>query len=430
MPKIKNNHMIKNTVAGIFGNILEWYDFAVFGFLAPVMSTLFFPEDDPLAGLIKTFGVFAAGYLMRPLGGILFGHVGDKQGRKKALQLSILMMAIPTVLVGCLPTHAQLGATATLLLIVLRLLQGISVGGELIGSISFLVEIAPPEKKGFQGSWTVFSAIGGILLGSAVVALLTNIFGHDAMLTWGWRIPFLSGVFILAIGFWLRKGLVESPDFLEAQSRGETERSPLEEVLKEMPGRIVQLSVIILLYGTGFYMLFVWMPTYFSKIVTPHIDHALMVNTISMVVLICVIPFAGILSDKFGRKRIILLASFSMLIVVYPLFKVIDQGVMITALAAQLVFAVIIGFIQGPVPALMVEMFPTRTRFTGIGIGYNVTLAVFGGTSPMVSTWLIKMTGDLAAPAIYLALLSLVSCVGLLTLKTGANHQILPFDTK
>lgn len=420
------NHLLKNTVGGIFGNILEWYDFAIFGFIAPIIGTLFFPEDDAMAGLIKTYGIFAAGYLMRPLGGVVFGFIGDKYGRKKALQLSIFMMAIPTVLLGCLPTHEQLGITATLLLILLRLLQGISVGGEWVGSVSFLVEIAPPGKKGLQGSWTLFGAIGGILLGSLVVTLMNNTLGNDAMLAWGWRIPFLAGILILIIGSWLRKGLVESPDFLKERKKDSPAQSPLKKILIEMPGRIFQMTVVILLYSTSFYILFVWMPTYLSKIVTPPVDHALMVNTISMVLLICVIPIAGTLSDRFGRKNVLIVATVVMGVVVYPLFKVIDQGNMLTTLGAQLVFAILVGAIQGPVPALMAEMFPTRTRYTGIGISYNLAMAVFGGTSPLVSTWLIQKTGNLASPAIYLVVMSGITLIGLLTLKTGKNKQLLP----
>ena len=424
--KTTDKHLLKNTIGGIFGNILEWYDFAVFGFLAPIMSGLFFPVDDAMAGLIKTYGVFAAGYFMRPLGGVVFGYIGDKFGRKKALQLSIIMMAVPTVLVGCLPTHDQIGMYAALLLILLRLLQGISVGGELIGSVSFLVEIAPPDKKGIQGSWTLFSAVGGILFGSLVVTLLNNAIGHDAMQAWGWRLPFLTGIFILGIGVWLRRGLVESPEFLKEQKKRKHPHSPLKEVLLEMPSRIVQMVTVILLFSMSFYMLFVWMPTYQARMVNPPIAHALMVNTISMIVLVCVIPMAGALSDKIGRKNILLAVTIMIGVLAYPLFRIIDQGNMMTALGAQLVFAVLIGSLQGPVPALLVEMFPTRTRYTGIGLVYNISLGLFGGTSPLVSTWLIEKSHDLAAPAFYLIGCACISFLGLLTLKTGDNRQLLP----
>lgn len=411
----------RNTIAGVFGNILEWYDFAVFGFLAPFISSLFFPSDDALAGLIKTYGIFAAGYLMRPLGGIIFGHIGDRLGRKKALQLSIFMMGIPTMLVGFLPTHEQLGASAALLLIILRLAQGLSVGGELIGSVSFLVEIAPASRRGLHGSWSLFSAVGGILLGSAVVTIISGLIDSDAMLDWGWRIPFLSGVVILVIGFWLREGLQESPVFEQAKDNGELQGFPILEVLKEMPFRVLRLSGIILVFGAGFYMLFVWMPTYLGKIVSPPIEHALLVNTLSLIVLIAVIPLAGLLSDLYGRKQVMLTGILLMGVLAYPLFILIDQGVLWMALAAQLVFAVLMGLIQGPLPALMVEMFPARTRFSAIGLGYNLTLAVFGGTAPIVCTWLIRETGHLTSPAIYLIFLSVISFICLVTFKPVNN---------
>ena len=203
----------RHALAGTIGNVLEWYDFAVYGFLAPVISPLFFPEDDVISGLINTYGIFAAGYLMRPLGGVIFGHIGDRVGRKTALQLSIAMMAIPTVLVGLLPVYSQIGASAAILLILLRLLQGISVGGELIGSMSYLVETAPPHRRGLCGSWSVCGGIAGILLGSLMATVLTNSLSEAAMQSWGWRVPFLSGVVIFAVGSWLRRTLVESPDF-------------------------------------------------------------------------------------------------------------------------------------------------------------------------------------------------------------------------
>lgn len=426
MENTANRHLLRNTIGGIVGNILEWYDFAVFGFLAPVMGALFFPADDPIAGLIKTYGVFAAGYMMRPLGGIIFGHIGDTFGRKKALQLSITLMAIPTVLVGCLPTHAQLGANAALLLILLRLLQGISVGGELIGSVSFLVETAPPGKKGLQGSWTLCSAVGGILLGSLVVTALTNSIGPQAMESWGWRLPFLAGIVILAIGSWLRRGLIESPDFLREQAENRLHKSPLKAALTEMPGRILQLCLVILLFSTSFYMLFVWMPTYLSEIVSPPVHHALLVNTLAMSLLICLIPAAGALSDTVGRKNLLLGATIILGIAVYPLFLVLDHAGLAVALAVQLFFAILVALIQGPMPALLVEMFPTRLRYTGVGICYNLCLALFGGTSPLISTWLIQRTGNLAAPALYLSLLALLSLIGLCTIRTGPNQQLLP----
>ena len=404
-------------VAGAFGNILEWYDFAVFGFLAPVISSQFFPADDRFAGLIKVYGVFAAGYLMRPIGGMLFGHLGDRFGRKRALELSILMMALPTFLVGCLPTHDQIGTSAALLLIVLRLAQGVSVGGELIGSMSYIVETAPPGKRGLYGSWTLFTAIGGILVGSIAVTLLRGVLDAAELAAWGWRVPFLCGIAIAGVGIWLRLSLPESEAFERASAEDDSDRSPVVRAFAEAGGRIAQLSALLALFGTGFYMLFVWMPTYYTDILHPPIPHAYLINCVSMLLLIALLPVAGALSDRVGRRPVLLVGMILNALLIYPLFVLVDTSQVAFALAAQLGFAVLIAAVQGPMPALMAEMFPTRIRSSALGISYNTTLGLLGGTAPLVATWLISSTGDLAAPAFYLVFLSAVSMVALLTLR-------------
>jgi len=404
-------------VAGAFGNILEWYDFAVFGFLAPVIGAQFFPADDTLAGLIKVYGVFAAGYLMRPLGGMIFGHLGDRLGRKRALEVSIAMMAVPTFLVGVLPTHDQIGTSAAALLIFLRLLQGVSIGGELIGSIAYIVEMAPPEKRGLHGSWTLFTATGGILVGSITVTLLRGVLEDDAMAAWGWRLPFLFGIAIAGVGLWLRVGLPESQAFEESARAEQDERSPVVLALSEAGGRIVQLSLVLVLFAAGFYIAFVWMPTYYTDILKPPVSHAYAINSFSMLFLLACIPCYGALSDHFGRRPVLGVGMVAMALLAYPLFVVVDTSVAAYALAAQLLFALMIAAIQGPMPALMAEMFPTRIRSSAIGIAYNLSVGVLGGTAPLVSTWLIAETGNLAAPAFYLVALAGVSAVTLLTLR-------------
>ena len=407
----------KQAIAGTIGNVLEWYDFAVYGFLAPVMSLLFFPSDNAMTALIKTYGIFAAGYLMRPLGGILFGYIGDRKGRKKALQLSIAMMAIPTVLVGLLPVHETIGPVAALLLISLRLIQGISVGGELVGSMSYLVETAPETRRGLAGSWSVCGGVAGILLGSLVASTLANLIGDQAMSDWGWRVPFLLGAIIFAAGSWMRRSLVESAEFELAEKADDNETLPIVAVLRDMPQRIAHLSASILLFATSFYLLFVWMPTYLSTMVSPPVEHALTVNTVAMVLLLIMIPVGGRLSDTIGRKPVMLTGIVLLGFLIYPAFLMLDQGVMLVALGVQLVFAVLLGLIQGPLPAFMVELFPVKVRYTAIGLSYNLTLGIFGGTAPMVSTLLIQKTGNLASPAIYLVVLAVISSVSMFFMK-------------
>ena len=408
-------HLIRNSFGGVVGNILEWYDFAVFGFLAPIITLHFFPNDTPLTGLIMTYGIFATGYMMRPLGGIFFGYIGDKMGRKHALILSIFMMAIPTVLIGFLPTFEQIGMYAALLLVFLRMVQGLSVGGELIGSVSFMVEIASQKHKGFLGSLTLGSAVGGLLLGSAVVTILGLFLGDNAMHAWGWRVPFLSGIVILIIGLWLREGMTESPEFLKMIQ--EEEPTSFQQAVMHEKGRIIQLSAIISLTTIASYVMFVWMPTYLSTIIAHPIHNALAINTVAMVVLFVTIPLAGYLSDIVGQRKLMIWSTWAMLLSVWPLFVLLQKGEWYSALTAQMIFALIVGFLQGPMPSLMVEMFPVKIRYTSIGIGYNFSVALLGGTAPVIATWLIEKTGNLFSPAFYIMFFAVVSLLALLTYR-------------
>ncbi len=412
-----SNSLRKNIFGGSLGNVLEWYDFAVYGYFAPIIATQFFPEKDKLAGLIATFGVFAIGYLVRPIGGILFGNIGDKYGRKRALQLSVLLMAIPTTLVGLLPTHAQVGVAASFLLVLLRLLQGMSVGGEFIGSISFITEIAPPHRRGFFGSWTTFSTIGGVMLGSAIAALAHGVFSDSFLHSWGWRIPFLAGCLIGGFALWMRRGLDESPEFEKLKADGQVRKNPFKEAITEQPAAMLHVMALVMLMGAGFYTLFVWWPTYLTTIVSPVVPHALTANTISMAVMMILIPFAGLWADKVGLKKILLLSLGGFIVLTWPLFRFADYGVFGLALGAQLVFAVMMSKVQAAIPATMVGMFPPRTRYSGIGAGYNLSMALFGGTAPLVCTWLIKQTGDILAPAWYLILMAVISFVATVRLK-------------
>jgi MHS family proline/betaine transporter-like MFS transporter len=419
----------QSNLASVIGNVLEWYDFAVFGYLAPIISQQFFPSEDRLAGLINTFAVFAIGYVIRPVGGILFGQIGDRHGRRKALILSVAMMAIPTTLVGCLPTYDQVGILGPVLLLVLRIFQGLSVGGELIGSISYLVETAPPHRRGYLGSWSLFSAVAGILLGSIVGVVVHSVIPKDALQMWGWRLPFLAGLVIGIAGAWMRRSMVESPEFLDAAKRGQIQKSPLVEALRTAPGRILQVLLMNMVMGTGLYMLFLWMPTYLQSILHPPVPYALLVNSIAMAFLISVMPWAGWLSDRRGRRPLLLFAVVGMGTTVYPLFLLIDKGDPWMILMAQGIFAIWVGILYGVMPAAMGELFPANIRYSAMGLGYNMAFALFCGTAPMVSTYLIKATGIITAPAVYLMILVLAGLPAYLLLKNPQRSRP-PFGKK
>lgn len=424
---VRKNHpksVNKNLVGGIVGNVLEWYDFAVFGFFAPIIGEKFFPSNDPLDSLLCAFGVFAGGYLARPLGGIFFGHIGDQLGRKKALQLSVMMMAVPTFLIGILPTHAQIGILAPILLILLRMAQGLSVGGELIGSIAFVAETMPAEKRGFFSSWTFASCYFGIMLGSLSAVWLNGALEPDAMSTWGWRLPFLVGLLIGLAGLWMRNELSETPVFEEMKTAGSIGHNPLAEAVQLIPGLIFHASVLVILVGGGFYLLFIWWPTFLSRYLHPNVPYAMTLNTFSMLLLIGVIPLAGYFSDKWGRKPFLVLGAAGMMLVSWPLFILVVHGSFFSILFAQLCFTVLMGIFLGPIPASIVEMFPARLRYSAIGLSYNISLCIFGGSAPLIATWLVKHYQSVSAPALYLVFLSALSLLAALNLPKLPQHAI------
>jgi MHS family proline/betaine transporter-like MFS transporter len=381
--------LTRTIAAGAIGNVLEWYDFGLFGFFAPVISRLFFPSHDELASLVGTYGVFATGFLMRPFGGLIFGYIGDRLGRKRALELSVLLMAVPTTLMALLPTYAQAGVGASLLLTLFRLLQGLSVGGEYIGSMSFLSEHAPPGRRAFLGSFSSSSVILGSLSGSGVAALLTGLLSEADFLAWGWRLPFLGGILIGLVGFWLRMGVDESPSFLEARDKGGLADNPIKAAIGHNLGSIAVTLGLTGISAVGFYLPFVWLPTWLARINQPPLDQskALTASTIALVALLILTPLTALVADR----------------------VLLQTGTFSAAVVAGLVFAACNSLYSGCMAATMVELFPTRTRYSGVAIGYNAGQAILGGTAPLIATGLIELSGNNLLPAVYLVICSVMA---------------------
>lgn len=414
----------QNMLGGIVGNAFEWYDFAVFGFLAPMIGENFFPSHDPLNSLLGAFGVLAAAFVARPVGGILFGYIGDRFGRKIALQLSVLMMAVPTFLVGILPTYAQIGTLAPVLLILLRIAQGLSVGGELIGSISFVAENAPVEQRGYFSSWTFASGYAGMLLGSLSAVALSEALGLRAMVDWGWRIPFLAGIFIGYMAVWMRRGLTETRVFEKMKAKRSPGENPFYEAVRLVPWGIFHASLLVILVGGGFYILFIWWPTFLDFFVNPHMPYVEALNTLSLLFLVILIPITGRLSDKFGRRPLLVWSSAGMTLLSWPLFLLASQGGFIPVLVSQLCFVLLMGFFLGPIPATLVDLFPARIRYSAIGLSYNISLCVFGGTAPLLATWLIRQYHSVSAPALYLAILSGINLLAAMALPQARSVRM------
>lgn len=405
--------------AGISGNVLEWYDFAVYGYFAPIIAERFFPSDSPTASLLAAYGAFAAGFLMRPLGGFLFGHLGDRLGRRTTLILSVALMAGPTFLIGLLPDHADIGVAAAVLMIVMRMLQGLAVGGEYTTSVVYLVEQAPPDRRGYYGSWSLFGCIGGILLGSAVGAFVHTVWAaevHD----WAWRLPFLAGLAVGLTGFILRRGLPES---LADQDK-ETHKLPLARAVGQEGRAMAKVIGISVVNAVAFYMIFIYITVFLERQVGLAAATALDINTVSMIAMLAMVPFFAHLSDRIGRKPLLAVSAFGLLLLSYPLLWVMHHPDAMTIFLGQLGFSVLVGCYLAVQPTAMAEMFSPGVRCSGMAVAYNLTLGIVGGTTPMVCTYLIEKTGDDLFIAWYLMAAAVVSFAVVLTLKETAKAPL------
>ena len=382
----------RGILAGIAGNVMEWYDFTVYGYFAAVIGRAFFPTEDPISSLLAAFGVFAAGFLMRPFGSLIFGHVGDKMGRKAALTASVALMALPTFLIGFLPTYQQIGIAGSALLVLLRLVQGLSVGGEYTTSAIFLVERSTPAHRGFLGSFGPFGACGGVLLGSAIGALVTSVLEPASVQSWGWRVPFVLGISVGLFGLYLRRQLVE--DRLPPQPGMRPAMSPVTEAFRTEGRSIARLVGLNAAYAVGFYLCFVYITTYLRQ--TDHVSasKALDINTISIVALILLIVPAGALSDYLGRKPMLFAGTGGLFVMSWPLFWMMHHANTWVILLGQLGFAILIACFAGASPAAMVELVPNRLRCTVLSVGYNLGFGILGGLTPMVAIYTINRSHD------------------------------------
>ena len=407
----------RSILAGAYGNAIEWYDFALYGYFAPVIAKLFFPEADAVASFLATFGVFAVGFVVRPLGGALFGVMADRLGRRRALLASVILMALPTCAMGLLPSYQTAGELAPLLLVLVRLLQGLAVGGEFTGSISYLVEFAPPKRRGLFGSWSMCSCFTGILLGSATAALMTSLLAPEALQAWGWRLPFLAGALLGLLGFLLRRGMAESPAFQEAAAEGTLTEHPIRQVFAQEKKHLFLVIGLLWVNAVCQYYLFTFFTTYIHHYGGLSLAQTLQINSLCMAVITLCLPLFGALSDRVGRRPVLIAGSLGFLLLTWPLLAMMTSGHYAEILIAQLVFALFVAARSGPIPATLVEAFPTRVRATALSLGYNINFAIFGGTAPMIATWLIDATGKTLAPAWYLMPVALVSIVVSLVMR-------------
>jgi MHS family proline/betaine transporter-like MFS transporter len=399
---------------GSVGNIMEWFDFSIYGYFAPVIARVFFPAADPYLSLLATLGVFASGFLMRPLGAAFFGHLGDTRGRSRALVLSVILMAVPTCLMGFLPTYGQAGLWAPILLTLLRFVQGFSVGGEFTGSITYMAEQAPADRRGLFASFATFGTVTGMLLGSLTGALITQNLSESALLSYGWRMAFWCGILLGAAIFIVRRGLLVEPPPGAVPQRPAASLSPVREAFSHHRPLLARIFGFSSFIAVSFYMITVYLSTFLTTETHLPLPMALKINTLAMGVMIVLIPFMGALSDRLGRKPLMLAASAGFVLFSYPLFRMLSNGRPEDDLIAQLIFVLFLAIYHGAYPAMLAELCPARVRMTVFSLAFNLGMALLGGTTPLAATLLIRELGTKAAPSFYLILVGL-TCL-LLTL--------------
>jgi MHS family proline/betaine transporter-like MFS transporter len=405
-------------MAGLVGNVLEWYDFSIYGYFAPMIGHHFFPSRNPTTSLIAAFAVFSAGFVARPLGALLFGYIGDRYSRERALTLSILAMAIPTCTTGVMPDYQALGVTASILLVVLRLIQGLSAGGEYTTSIVFLVEHSSRGRRGLMGSFGLFGSIAGGMIGSATGAALSYAMPSEHIMAWGWRIPFILGIAPAFFGIMIRRELRHMPatPFHSAVT--------LANLLMMQWRSVIRVFGFELFEAVGFYMTFIYLSTYLTRVVGVPEHEALAVNTICMAFVLLVIPISGALSDRLGRRPLLLTAAAGAALFAWPLFRILQHPGFGSILAGELCLATIVGLYEGAAPAAAAEVFPMGVRATGVALAFNLCMTLFGGTTPMVATYLIALSHSTMAPAIYVAAAALISGLVVLSLRETAKAPL------
>ncbi|HKG83056.1 MAG TPA: MFS transporter [Beijerinckiaceae bacterium] len=411
----------KAVSAAVVGNVLEWYDFAVYAFVATIIAKKFFPAQDEVTALLSTFLAYGLGFVARPLGGIIIGRLGDTRGRKTALLITIFLMAAGTVLIGLLPTYETIGVLAPLLLVVARLMQGFSAGGEWGGSTAYIVEWAPPGKRGWYGSFQQTSVVGGLLLGSGVAAVLNSILDPATMEAWGWRVPFLLGGILGPVGMWMRREIDETPAYRRVEARGEA--GQIEDSGWLLAARAFGFTIV---WTVCFYVLLNYMPTWTRQYMKLSPQAALWANTIGLFVLLVAIPFMGRLSDRLGRKPLLLACCVAFVVVPLPVFSYLASGNASygTLILVQAFFALLISMFSGPGPAAIAEIFPTKSRSTWMTSGYALAVAIFGGFAPLISVWLISRFSSPTAHSYYLIAAAIVSTIVIATLRETAHEEL------
>src|SRR5215212_7094988 len=402
--------------ASFIGTTIEWYDFFLYGTAATlVFGQLFFPSGDPLLSTLSALGTFAVGFIVRPLGGIIFGHFGDRLGRKAILVLTLTIMGAATFLIGLLPTFDQIGVLAPILLVLLRTIQGLGVGGEWGGAALMTVEYAPEDKRGYYGSWPQMGVPAGLLLATGVFGAVSFL-PNEQFLSWGWRIPFLLSIILVGVGLFIRLRLLETPAFREVEESDTEAQMPIMDVLRNYPKNVLLAIGVRVASDGGFYVFTVFILDYATRTLGLPRPTILLGVMLASAIEILTLPAAGVISDRVGRRPVFLVGTVLLLIIAYPYFLMIGSGsTVLVVLASVIALSIAHASVYGPMSAYFAELFGTQVRYSGVSLGYQLASIIGGGAGPLISIYLVGATGGEFWPVVaWMVVLCIITLVSVL----------------
>ncbi|MBF8778511.1 glycine betaine/L-proline transporter ProP [Pseudomonas fulva] len=424
--------MRKAITAAALGNAMEWFDFGVYGFVAYVLGQVFFPGADPSVQMIAALATFSVPFLIRPLGGLFFGALGDKYGRQKVLAATIVIMSLSTFAIGLIPSYASIGIWAPVLLLLAKMAQGFSVGGEYTGASIFVAEYAPDRKRGFLGSWLEFGSIAGFVLGAGVVVLISSIMGEEKFLDWGWRLPFFLALPLGIIGLYLRHALEETPAFqqhVDKLEQGDREglaagpKVSFKEVATKHWRSLVTCIGVVIATNVTYYMLLTYMPSYLSHNLGYSENHGVLIIIAVMIGMLFIQPLMGFMSDKVGRRPFIIGGSVGLFLLAIPAFLLINSDVLGLIFAGLMILAILLNSFTGVMASTLPAMFPTHIRYSALASAFNISILI-AGLTPTLAAWLVESTQNLLMPAYYLMVVAVIGLVTGLTMRETANKPL------
>ena len=427
---IVDKDMLKRAVgAAALGNAMEWFDFGVYSYLAVTIGKVFFPGGSPAAQLLAAFGAFAAAFLVRPLGGLVFGPLGDRIGRQKVLALTMIMMSIGTFCIGIIPSYESIGIMAPVLLLVARMVQGFSTGGEYGGAATFIAEYSTDKRRGFMGSWLEFGTLAGYLLGAGLVTGMTAAMSTEQLLSWGWRVPFFIAAPLGLFGLYIRLKLEETPAFqkhMEKQEQLEHSKPRLGvlQMISKYRAQMLKCIGLVLLFNVSNYMLTSYMPSYLTGILGLSELSGLMLVLVVMFVMMPLTLFWGHWNDRLGRRPVIALGAVGLILLAIPSLMLIGSGSLGLVFLWLMILGVLHSCFSGTMPSALPALFATDIRYSALAIGFNLSVSLFGGTTPLITTWLVDTTNNLMMPAYYLMGAAVIGLITVWFTRETANKPL------